>query len=90
MAESQPSRSKLLRGDKIWSTRDKQGRLPISRQTWLNGVRDGYFPPPIQLGPGVVAWREEDIERIEREGTGRTVRRPQPVIPVILEPATEV
>jgi prophage regulatory protein len=61
----------LLRGGEIWSSPDRPGRLPISRQTWLTGVRDGHFPKPIRLGPGVVAWRAEDIARLEREGTGR-------------------
>jgi hypothetical protein len=62
---------RVLRGFEIWTTPKQPGRLPIGKQTWLNGVARGIFPQPLNLGPGVVVWREDDIAELERKGTGR-------------------
>lgn len=35
--------------------------IPVSRTTWWNGVKTGKFPAPVKLGPGITAWRVEDI-----------------------------
>ena len=35
--------------------------LPISKSTWLSGVKSGYFPKPVRLGKKITAWRVEDI-----------------------------
>lgn len=35
--------------------------IPISRSTFLAGVRDGRFPRPIQLSRRCVAWKVEEI-----------------------------
>lgn len=35
--------------------------IPVSRGTWLNGVRDGRFPKPVHLGPRIVVWRAKDV-----------------------------
>jgi len=42
--------------------REKQVRmlLPVSRSTWLNGVKSGKFPQPIKHGK-CVFWRASDI-----------------------------
>ena len=43
--------------------------IPISRTSWLNGVKTGIYPTNISLGPRMVAWRSEDIyELINRLG----------------------
>jgi predicted DNA-binding transcriptional regulator AlpA len=63
----------LLRGGEIWSTRTRRGKLPISRGTFRAGVEKGIFPKPIRLGPGILAWHEEEIDQLAREGTGRIV-----------------
>ena len=45
------------------------GPIPVARSTWWAGVRSGRYPPPVKLGPRVIAWRIEDIEAlIERPG----------------------
>lgn len=55
-------------GDKR-ATPPIQPRIPVSRSTWWQGVRDGIFPKPVKIGPRISAWREEDIrELIERLG----------------------
>lgn len=38
--------------------------IPVSRSSWLDGVRSGRFPKPIKIGKRVVVWRSEDIERL--------------------------
>ena len=35
--------------------------LPISRSTWLTGIKSGHFPKPVRLGKRITAWRVEDI-----------------------------
>lgn len=39
-------------------------RIPVSRSTWLAGVKKGIFPQPIKLSARVTVWAEEDIDRI--------------------------
>lgn len=34
--------------------------IPVSRSTWLEGVRTGKYPKPIKHG-GCTFWRAEDI-----------------------------
>jgi len=38
--------------------------LPISRSTWLTGVKSGHFPKPVRLGKRITAWRVEDIRNL--------------------------
>ena len=38
--------------------------LPISRTSWLEGVKAGVYPQPVRLGPRTVAWKVEDIRRL--------------------------
>ncbi len=35
--------------------------IPISRTTFLNGVKSGKYPKPVKLGERTTAWRVEDI-----------------------------
>jgi prophage regulatory protein len=38
--------------------------IPISRSSFLQGVRDGRFPKPIKLGKRTTAWRVADIRKL--------------------------
>ena len=38
--------------------------LPISRSTWLTGIKSGHFPKPVRLGKRITAWRVEDIRKL--------------------------
>lgn len=38
--------------------------IPVSRTTWLDGVKSGRFPRPVRIGPRLVAWRAEDIRAL--------------------------
>jgi len=35
--------------------------IPVSRSTWLAGVKEGRFPKPVKLGKRALAWRMADI-----------------------------
>ncbi len=35
--------------------------IPISRSSFLNGVKSGKYPKPVKLGERTTAWRVEDI-----------------------------
>lgn len=37
---------------------------PVSRSTWLAGVRSGRYPKPVKLGPRTTAWRVEAIRAL--------------------------
>lgn len=38
--------------------------IPISKSTWLSGVKSGYFPKPVRLGKKITAWRIKDIRKL--------------------------
>lgn len=38
--------------------------IPISRTTWLDGVKKGRFPKPVKLSERTTAWRVEDIRAL--------------------------
>jgi len=52
-------RSKLLRLPEVL------GRIPVSRSSWYEGVRLGLYPQPVRIGKRTVAWRDQDIEKLE-------------------------
>jgi len=35
--------------------------IPVGKSTWWAGVKAGLYPQSVKLGPGVTAWRNEDI-----------------------------
>ncbi|OOZ75428.1 AlpA family transcriptional regulator [Solemya velum gill symbiont] len=38
--------------------------IPISRTSWLEGVKSGRFPKPVKLTERTTAWRAEDIHKL--------------------------
>ncbi len=38
--------------------------IPISRTSFLNGVKSGKYPKPVKLGVRTTAWRVEDIRNL--------------------------
>lgn len=38
--------------------------IPVSRSTFLNGVKSGKYPKPVKLGERTTAWRVEDIRAL--------------------------
>jgi prophage regulatory protein len=46
--------------------------IPISRTSFLSGVKSGKYPQPVKLGPKTTAWRVEDIRAlIETTGASK-------------------
>jgi predicted DNA-binding transcriptional regulator AlpA len=40
------------------------GPLPISKTAWWAGVAAGRFPQPVRLGPGIAAWRVDEVRAL--------------------------
>jgi predicted DNA-binding transcriptional regulator AlpA len=38
--------------------------IPMSRTSWLDGVKSGKYPKPVKLGERSVAWKVEDIRAL--------------------------
>lgn len=38
--------------------------IPISRTSFLNGVKSGKYPKPVKLGERTTAWRVSDIRTL--------------------------
>lgn len=38
--------------------------IPVSKSTWWDGVKSGRYPHSVKLGPGITAWRAEDIHAL--------------------------
>ena len=38
--------------------------IPVSRSTWLRGVKSGKYPQPVSLTERTRAWRVEDIREL--------------------------
>lgn len=38
--------------------------IPVSKNTWIRGVKDGRFPAAVKLGPRIQFWRAEDIRAL--------------------------
>jgi prophage regulatory protein len=35
--------------------------IPVSKSTWWAGVKSGFIPQPLKLGPRLTVWRAEDL-----------------------------
>lgn len=38
--------------------------IPVSRTTFLNGVKSGKYPKSVKIGDRITAWRVEDIDAL--------------------------
>lgn len=43
--------------------------IPVSRTTFLTGVRTGRYPAPVKLSPSCTAWRWGDIRTLAESFT---------------------
>ena len=41
--------------------------IPVSRSTWLNGVKSGRYPKSYKLGKRSTGWRVQDIRALLEE-----------------------
>ena len=62
------SQDEILRLNEIVGDEDgipaRKGLFPVSRSTWLRGVRAGIYPKPIRLSQRRVGWLRSDIEAL--------------------------
>jgi len=61
--------TRFIRPRELSSTKTRPGRWPVSTGTLWRWVAAGILPPPIKLGPQVVAWPVEVIEAYEAAQT---------------------
>lgn len=59
---SLPSTSNNIPLSGFMRIKDVLKLIPISRATWLEGVRSGLYPEAIHPSPGTSAWRVDDIQ----------------------------
>jgi predicted DNA-binding transcriptional regulator AlpA len=52
-----------------------KGVFPVSRAAWYRGMLKGIYPMPVQLTPRTLAWREEDLEKLVAEVSGKTAEK---------------
>lgn len=60
----------LVAGDGLLRLPEVLAAYPVSRSTWLEGVRTGRFPSPVRLGVRAVAWRAADIRALIEAAPG--------------------
>lgn len=58
---------RIIRVAELATTKDKVGRLPVSRATVWRWVREGRFPKPFKLGQSVTVWDADEVERFIAE-----------------------
>ena len=55
----------------VASTKDKQGRVPVSPATVWRWVAEGKFPKPFKLGANVTVWDMDAVDSwIGRQSEG--------------------
>jgi predicted DNA-binding transcriptional regulator AlpA len=54
----------FLRLNQIIGSKGSPAIIPISRSSFLAGVREGRFPKPVKLGKRTTAWRVQDIRTL--------------------------
>ena len=53
---------------RIWEIIAPKGPIPVSRSTWLAGVKTGIFPAPVKLGPRITAWNRAAVLALVEQG----------------------
>lgn len=60
MTEKNPNTG-FLRLRQIIGDKTTPAIIPVSRSTWLAGVKSGQFPKSIKLGRRITVWKVADI-----------------------------
>jgi prophage regulatory protein len=42
--------------------------IPVSRSTWLSGVKSGMYPQPFKIGRSAVAWKLSEVMELVDNG----------------------
>ena len=43
----------------------------MAQSAWLRGVARNEYPAPVKLGPGITAWRGQDIQALLDRWSGK-------------------
>ncbi|ESS72881.1 transcriptional regulator, AlpA family [Methyloglobulus morosus KoM1] len=64
----------FLRGWQIWGSKHRNipALIPISRSSFLSGVKTGKYPKPVKLSERTTAWRVEDIRQLIESFGGKS------------------
>ena len=54
--------------DKYLRLRDVLKIVPVSRNTWWKGVKDGRFPQGVKLGKRLFVWKDADVKAVMTDG----------------------
>jgi prophage regulatory protein len=65
MKETRPTTT--LSADSLIKLPQVLARYPVSRSSFLAGVKSGRYPKSVKLGPRSVAWRLSDINKLIAE-----------------------
>lgn len=65
------SKSPFYRMAQLATRGGQPGRYPFSPATIWRWIKAGTFPAPVRLGPGIVAWRESDLEAWEAQNASK-------------------
>jgi prophage regulatory protein len=55
---------RLVRLTDIIGTNGNNAIIPVSRSTWLSGVKQGRYPQPIKIAKNAVAWRLSEVLKL--------------------------
>jgi predicted DNA-binding transcriptional regulator AlpA len=74
---------RLIPGSAVYGTK---GCTTLSRTSVWRGVREGWFPSPVSISPGRVAWFEDEVatwlnSRPRLRLTGDDARRRERLLP---------
>jgi len=50
---------KLIPGREVYGP---EGRTSLSRASIWRGVKEGWFPSPVSVSPGRIAWFEDEVD----------------------------
>lgn len=65
---------RVIRIDRLATTKDRDGLLPVSPATLWRWVSQGKFPQPYKLGANVTVWNLDEVEAFLAEQAGGTTQ----------------
>ena len=54
----------MNKNKKLFKLEEVLQHVPVSRSTWLRGVKSGLYPEPIKVSVKLIFWRAADIEKL--------------------------
>ena len=54
----------MSKNDKLFKLEEVLQHVPVSRSTWLRGVKSGLYPEPVKVSIKLIFWRAADIVKL--------------------------